>query len=71
MTVAERADIEAARGRLIVALDLPTVTEASALCERIGDSVTRHAEVTSLEIDPVLFDAAFELKLPADVRKVY
>jgi len=41
------------------------------LTERIGDAVTRHAEVTSLELDPIIFDAAFELKLPSDVRKVY
>ena len=41
------------------------------LIERIGDTVTRHAEVTALELDPTLFDSAFELKLPADVRKVY
>ena len=41
------------------------------LTERIGDAVTRHAEVTMLQIDPVIFDSAFELRLPADVRKVY
>lgn len=41
------------------------------LIERIGEIVTRHAEVTSLELDPVLFDSAFELKLPADVRRIY
>jgi hypothetical protein len=41
------------------------------LIERIGDTVTRHAEVTSLEIDPVIFDSAFEIKLPADVRRIY
>lgn len=41
------------------------------LTERIGGSVTRHAEVTSLEIDPTLFGSAFELKLPADARKIY
>jgi hypothetical protein len=41
------------------------------LVERVGDTVTRHAEVTALELDPTLFDSAFELKLPADVRKVY
>ena len=33
--------------------------------------VTRHAEVTRLELDPTIFDSAFELKLPADTRKVY
>ena len=42
-----------------------------SLIERIGDAVTRHAEVTSLAIDPVLPDSAFELRLPADVRKIY
>ncbi len=41
------------------------------LTERIGDTVTRHAEVTALDLDPTLFDSAFELRLPADVRKVY
>ena len=41
------------------------------LTERIGEQVTRHAEVTRLELDPTIFDSAFEPKLPADVRKVY
>jgi hypothetical protein len=41
------------------------------LTERIGEQVTRHAEVTRLELDPVIFDSAFEPKLPADVRRVY
>jgi hypothetical protein len=41
------------------------------LIERIGQTVTRHAQVTSLELDPTLFDSAFELKLPADVRMLY
>jgi hypothetical protein len=41
------------------------------LIERIGEQVTRHAEVTRLELDPTIFDSAFELKLPADVRRVY
>jgi hypothetical protein len=41
------------------------------LVERIGQQVTRHAEVTRLELDPTIFDSAFELKLPADVRRVY
>jgi hypothetical protein len=41
------------------------------LTERIGDQVTRHAEVTRLELDPVLLDSAFELRLSTDVRKVY
>ncbi len=42
-----------------------------SLTERIGKNVTRHAEVTSLEIDPVLFDSAFELRVPADARRIY
>lgn len=42
-----------------------------SLTERIGDSVTRHAEVTLLELDPTLFDSAFELMLPADTRRLY
>jgi len=41
------------------------------LTERIGESVTRHAEVTTLDLDATLFESAFELKLPADVRKLY
>ena len=41
------------------------------LIERIGETVTRHAEVTSLELDAVIFDSVFELRLPADVRMVY
>ena len=41
------------------------------LSERIGENVTRHAEVTTLDIDPVLFDSAFELKVPADARRIY
>lgn len=41
------------------------------LIERIGETVTRHAEVTQLDLDPTLFDVAFELKLPADVRMLY
>jgi hypothetical protein len=41
------------------------------LIERIGEAVTRHAEVTLLELDAVIFDSVFELRLPADVRMVY
>ncbi|MGD8684823.1 MAG: hypothetical protein PVG27_12820 [Chloroflexota bacterium] len=41
------------------------------LTERIGEQVTRQAEVTRLELDPTLFDTAFQLKLPADTRTVY
>jgi hypothetical protein len=41
------------------------------LAERIADSVTRHAEVSELIVDPVIPDSAFELRLPADVRMLY
>lgn len=41
------------------------------LTERIAGNVTHHAEVTSLEVDATIFDSAFELKLPADVRTLY
>ena len=41
------------------------------LMERIGDSVTRLAEVTELHIDPVIPSFTFELRLPADVRMLY
>jgi orotidine-5'-phosphate decarboxylase len=36
----ETADLAAARGRLIVALDVPTAGEANALVDRLGDAVT-------------------------------
>ena len=42
-----------------------------SLTERIGDQVTHHAEVTELQVDPILLDSAFELRLPDDVRKLY
>jgi len=41
------------------------------LIERIGGQVTRHAEVARLELDPTIIDSAFELRLAADVRRVY
>lgn len=41
------------------------------LTERIADTVTRHAEVSELMVDPVIPDSAFELRLPADVRRLY
>jgi hypothetical protein len=41
------------------------------LTERIGETVTRHAEATALELDPTLFESTFELRLPADVRRLY
>lgn len=40
MKVAETDDINAARERLIVALDVPTVSEARALVDQLGDSVS-------------------------------
>jgi hypothetical protein len=39
--------------------------------ERIGETVTRRAEVTELVIDPVVPPTAFHLYLPADVRMLY
>jgi hypothetical protein len=42
-----------------------------SLIERIGDSVTHHAEVTSLELDPAIPDSVFELHLASDVRMLY
>ena len=41
------------------------------LTERIGEQVTRQAEVTRLELDPTIFDSAFKIKLPEDVRRLY
>jgi hypothetical protein len=41
------------------------------LTERIGDTVTRHAQVTRLDIDPIISASAFELKLSADTRLLY
>jgi hypothetical protein len=41
------------------------------LIERIGETVTREAEVRELVIDPVVPVTAFELHLPADVRMLY
>lgn len=42
-----------------------------SLTEKVADNVTHHAEVTSLEVDPTIFDSAFELKLSSDVRRLY
>jgi len=39
--------------------------------ERIGGAVTRHAEVTDLDLDPAIPPATFELRLPADARRLY
>jgi hypothetical protein len=41
------------------------------LVEHIGEHVARHAEVLSLELDPVIPDEAFRVHLPADVRMIY
>lgn len=41
------------------------------LVERIADEVTHHAEVTALDVDATVFDSAFTLNLPADVRELY
>ncbi len=41
------------------------------LVEHIGDTVTRQAEVTSLELDPAIPDEAFTVHLPEDVRRIY
>lgn len=41
------------------------------LTERVGETLTRQAEVTALDLDPTLFESTFELQLPADVRRLY
>ena len=41
------------------------------LVDHIGDQVTRHAAVTSLELDPPLPDEIFQLHLSGDVRMIY
>ena len=41
------------------------------LVEHIGETVTRHAEVVSLEIDRDIPDDAFVVHLPGDVRRIY
>jgi hypothetical protein len=41
------------------------------LVEHVGDQVTRHAEVTSVEVDPVIHDEALRANLPPDVRMLY
>jgi len=41
------------------------------LVEHIGNHVSRHAQVTSLELDPPLGDEVFELHLSSDVRMLY
>lgn len=41
------------------------------LVEHIGAAVTRHAQVTSLDLDPAIPDEAFTVHLPQDVRRIY
>ncbi|MEA2621462.1 MAG: hypothetical protein QOH61_372 [Chloroflexota bacterium] len=41
------------------------------LVEHIGEAVSRHAEVTQLELDPPIPDDLFELHLSSDVRMLY
>ncbi|MGH2466476.1 MAG: LolA family protein [Candidatus Limnocylindrales bacterium] len=41
------------------------------LIERVGDQVTRHAEVTSLEPDAPIDDAAFVLHVPEDAHTIF
>lgn len=49
--MAEAAAIRSARGRLIVALDLPTVREASEMSAGLGDSVTFYKVGLELVMD--------------------
>jgi hypothetical protein len=39
--------------------------------ERIAGEITHHAEVTALDVNATIFDSAFTLNLPADVRELY
>ncbi|MGI8534485.1 MAG: hypothetical protein ACR2LP_06370 [Candidatus Limnocylindrales bacterium] len=41
------------------------------LREQVGARTTRHAEVTQLELDPVLDDDVFALHISSDVRMLY
>ena len=41
------------------------------LVEHIGGNVTRLAEATTLEIDPIIPDEALVVHLPADVRMIF
>jgi hypothetical protein len=41
------------------------------LVERIGDNVTRHAEVTDLQLDAPIGDDAFVLHVSDEVRRLY
>ncbi len=41
------------------------------LAEHVGDQLTRHAEVTSLELDAPISDDVFVLHVSSDVRSIY
>jgi hypothetical protein len=41
------------------------------LVEHIGETVTRHAEAVSMELDRDIPDDAFVVHLPGDVRRIY
>ena len=41
------------------------------LAEHVGDQLTRHAEVTSLELDGPISDDVFVLHVSSDVRSIY
>lgn len=41
------------------------------LVEHIGDTVTRHAEAVSLEVDQDIPDEAFVVHLPGDARRIF
>jgi hypothetical protein len=41
------------------------------LAEHVGDRVTRHAEVTDLELDPPVGDEVFRIHLSSDVKMLY
>jgi hypothetical protein len=41
------------------------------LAEHVGDHVSRHAEVSQLDIDPPIGDDVFSLHLSSDVRMLY
>jgi hypothetical protein len=41
------------------------------LIERIGERVTRQAEVIELLVDPVIPEATFDLRVPAETRRLF
>lgn len=41
------------------------------LAEHIGDHISRHAEVTQIDLDPPIPDDVFQLHLSSDVRMLY